>query len=179
MFWSPHDVYSNLAKINPEIRVYRRLSAPSRVRPQRFEAEQMVPLSTADETTRLDARASNHQARANHPARDDGFVVLGPWIDLEPGPYRVEVSLRLAVPTDAQHAARVDVTASRARQAIIAREIPTSGLSSDGTYATVAVSFETTEVLHDVEFRVNANPNIELLVDYVDLIPILPQCVMS
>ena len=174
VFWSPHDVYSNLAKINPEIHVYRRLSAPSRVRPQRFEAEQMVPLSTADETTRLDARASNHQARANHPARDDGFVVLGPWIDLEPGPYRVEVSLRLAVPTDAQHAARVDVTASRARQAIIAREIPTSGLSSDGTYATVAVSFETTEVLHDVEFRVNANPNIELLVDYVDLIPILP-----
>ena len=67
VFWSPHDEYSNLAKINPEIRVYRRLSAPSRVRPQRFEAEQMVPLSTAGEMTRLDARASNHQARANHP----------------------------------------------------------------------------------------------------------------
>ena len=53
---TPHDVYSNLAKINPEIRVYRRLPAPSRVRPQRFEAEQMAPLSTAGETTRLGTR---------------------------------------------------------------------------------------------------------------------------
>ena len=82
--------------------------------------------------------------------------------------------MRLAVPTDAQHAARFDVTAVRARQAITAREIPTSWLSSDGTYTTVAVAFEATEVLHDVEFRVNANPSIELLVDYLDLIPILP-----
>ena len=174
VFWSPHDVYSNLAKINPEIRVYRRLSAPSRVRPQRFEAEQMVPLSTAGETTRLDARASNHQARANHPARDDGFVVLGPWIDLDPGPYRVEVSLRLVAPTDAQHAARIDVTALRGRQGIAAREIPTAQVPSNGTYATVALPFQAVDVLRDVEFRVNANPNIELLVDYVDLFPILP-----
>ena len=82
--------------------------------------------------------------------------------------------MRLAVPTDSQHAARVDVTALRARQTITALEIPTSGLPRDGTYATVALPFQAVDVLRDVEFRVNANPDIELLVDYVDLIPILP-----
>lgn len=144
--------------------------------PRRFEAERMTPMSLAGETTRPDAPASGGLARSSTPIRTDRFLLFGPYLSLDHGRYRVEFASRLAAPAAVAGAAlRFEVTADRGSTIVGAMEVPAERLPNDGTYATAAITFETGERLRDVEFRVVAYPGFDLLVDYVDLIPVLPQ----
>lgn len=135
----------------------------------------MIPMSLARDTTRADLRASGGLARGSAPIRSDRIMFFGPYLSLDPGRYRVEIALRLAAPATAEHAARFEVTAERARRIVARIEIPMSRLPVDGTYAKAAITFETTEALRDIEFRAVVYPDIDLLVDYVDLTPVLPR----
>lgn len=143
--------------------------------PRRFEAERMTPMSMAAETTLSDPLASGGRARGSTPIRSDRFLLFGPYVSLDRGRYRVEVALRLAAPAATGNAARFEVTAERGRTMIAAMEVPAVRLPDDGTYTTATITFETDERLRDVEFRVVAHPDFSLLVDYVDLTPVLPQ----
>ena len=136
----------------------------------RFEAERMSPRS--DSTTIADVQASGGAARASRPAHESGYAVFGPWIDLDPGAYRAQVALRLRSPTEVATAARFDVRAA-GNDDIAFIEVPATRLTGN-RYATFSLSFETDEVLRRVELRVRAHPNADVLVDYVDLVPLLP-----
>ena len=143
--------------------------------PRRFEAERMTPMSLSDRTTRTDPRASGGRARGSTPIRPDRFLLFGPYLELDRGRYRAEVALRLATEATVDDAARFEVAAERGRVIVAALEVPATSLPADGSYATAAITFETAERLRDVEFRILVRPGIDLLVDYVDLIPVLPQ----
>ena len=143
--------------------------------PRRFEAERMAPMSLAESTTRTDPRASGGRVRGSTPIRSDRFLAFGPYVSLERGRYRAEVALRLATATSVENAARFEVTSEQGRSIVAAVEVPATHLPTDGTYAAAAITFETAEELRDVEFRVLAYPGADLLVDYVDLTPVLPQ----
>ena len=143
--------------------------------PRRFEAERMIPMSLAGDTTRADPRASGGLARGSTPIRPDHIMFFGPYLSLDPGRYRVEVALRLAAPAAEGNAARFEVAAQRARTIVAAMEVPAVRLPADGTYATAAITIETAERLRDVEFRVIVHEGADLLVDYVDLTPVLPR----
>ena len=83
--------------------------------------------------------------------------------------------MRLAAAASAENAARFEVAAERGRSIVAAMEVPAVNLPADGTWALAAITFETPERLGDVEFRVLVHPGVDLLVDYVDLTPVLPQ----
>ena len=136
----------------------------------RFEAERMPPRS--DSTTIADMQASEGAARASRPAHESGYAVFGPWIDLDPGAYRAQVALRLRSATEVATAARFDVRAD-GNDDIAFIKVPAARLTGN-RYATFSLSFETDEVLRRVELRVRAHPNADVLVDYVDLVPLLP-----
>ncbi len=143
---------------------------------RRFEAERMTPMRTASQSTREDPNASDGLARDTTAAPDNPgrFVVFGPFLHLDPGRYRVEATLRLAEPTEVEVAGRLDVTASRGRNVLVSVPIASDRLPTDGSYTTVTVRFDAAEPLDDVEFRVAATPGADLLVDYFNLVPVLP-----
>lgn len=142
--------------------------------PRRFEAERMTPMQTADRTTRLDEQASGGRARAADSGRSDGLITFGPYLDLDSGRYRIEAAMRLRTPSETAPAAWLDVRSERGQVAHGRVDIPAARLSADGSYTTVNVTVETVEPLRDLEFRVGAHPGVDLLVDYIDLIPVLP-----
>ena len=82
--------------------------------------------------------------------------------------------MRLQTPSDAAPAAWLNVTTERGRTSHGRVEIPAERLPVDGSYATVSVTIDAPERLDDLEFVVGAYPDVELLVDYIDLIPVLP-----
>ena len=133
-------------------------------------------MRTASRTTREDPNASNGYARDTSAALEgmDRFVVFGPYLHLDSGRYRVEATLRLAEPTGFGVAGRFDVTASRGRNVLASVSVASDRLPTDGSYTKIAVSFDATEPLDDVEFRVAATRGVDLLIDCFDLIPMLP-----
>ncbi len=139
---------------------------------RRFEAERMWPMGTAAETTRRDPGASAGAARASTPARPDGWVVFGPYLELGPGRYRAVAALRLGAPARGR-AARFEVVADRS--GLAALDVPAAHLRDDGRWSLAAITFEVAEAVRDVEFRVQAASGVDLLVDYVDLTPVLPR----
>ena len=142
--------------------------------PRRFEAERMTPMQTADRTTRLDAQASGGRARASDEGRRDGLVTFGPYLDVDPGRYRIEAAMRLRTPSDAAPAAWLDVRTERGQVSHGRVDIPAARLPTDGSYTIVSVSIESPQPFEDLEFIVGAHPGVDLLVDYIDLIPVLP-----
>ena len=52
--------------------------------------------------------------------------------------------------------------------------MPAERLPTDGSYTIVSVTIEAGEPLEDLEFIVGAQPGVDLLVDYIDLVPVLP-----
>ena len=143
---------------------------------RRFEAERMTPIRTASQSTREDPNASDGYARDTTAAleRPDQFIVFGPYLDLDAGRYRVEATLRLAEPTELEVAGRFDVMHGRGRNVLVTVPVASGRLPTDGAYTKLVVSFDTAVTLNDVEFRVVAVPGADLLVDYIDLIPVLP-----
>ena len=142
--------------------------------PRRFEAERMTPMQTADRTTRLDEQASGGRARATDSSRADGAITFGPYLTLDPGRYRIEAAMRLRTPSDAAPAAWLDVRTERGRVSHGRVDIPAARLPTDGSYTTVSVSIESPQPFEDLEFIVGAHPGVDLLVDYIDLTPVLP-----
>ena len=142
--------------------------------PRRFEAERMTPMQTADRTTRLDGRASDGRARNADGGRPDGLITFGPYLDLNAGRYRIEAAMRLRTPTEEMLAAWLDVRTERGRVSHGRVDVPAERLPTDGSYLVVTVSFDAVEPLEDLEFRVGVHPGVDLLVDYIDLIPVLP-----
>ena len=142
--------------------------------PRRFEAEWMTPMQTADRTTRLDHEASGGRARVADVGRSDGLITFGPYLHLNAGSYRVEAAMRLRTPSEAAPAAWLDVRSERGQVSHGRIDIPATDLPTDGSYAIVSVSVEAVEPPEDLEFRVGAHPGVDLLVDYIDLIPVLP-----
>ena len=142
--------------------------------PRRFEAERMTPMQTADRTTRLDEQASGGRARAADSGRADGLITFGPYLNLDPGRYRIEAAMRLRTPSDAAPAAWLDVRTERGRVSHGRVDIPAARLPTDGSYTTVSVSIESPQPFEDLEFIVGAHPGVDLLVDYIDLTPVLP-----
>ena len=144
--------------------------------PSRFEAERMTPMQTASRTTREDPNASGGYARDTTAAleRTDQFVVFGPYLNLDAGRYRVEATLRLAEPTGFGAVGQFEVTASRGRNVLARVSLASDRLPTDGSYTKVAVSFDATEPLDDIEFRVTTTGGGGLLIDCFDLIPVLP-----
>lgn len=142
--------------------------------PRRFEAERMAPAAFTARAARRDPSASDGAARASSPAPPDGVVVFGPYVALEPGRYRVETALRLLEPASGGAAARFDVAASRGRTIVGAMDVPAARLRQD-RWNRAAITFETPDALEDVEFRVHANPAAAILIDYVELTPVLPR----
>ena len=141
---------------------------------RRFEAERMFPNETADRTTRLDDRASNGRARAADPDRPDGVITFGPYLSLDAGRYRIDAAMRLQAPSDAAPAAWLDARTGRGRVSHGRIDIPAARLPADGSYTTVSLLVETAEPFGDLEFIVGAHPGVDLVVDYIDLIPVLP-----
>ena len=142
--------------------------------PRRFEAERMTPMRTADRTTRLDEQASGGRARAADGGRSDGLITFGPYLNLDPGRYRVEAAMRLRTPSEGAPAAWLDVRTERGQVFHGRVDVPAARLPTDGSYTTVSVVFDAAEPLEDLEFIVGAHPGVDLLVDYIDLIPVLP-----
>ena len=142
--------------------------------PRRFEAERMTPMRTANRTTRLDERASGGRARAADSSRADGAITFGPYLNLDPGRYRIEAAMRLRMPSDAAPAAWLDVRTERGQVSHGRVDIPAARLPTDGSYTIVSIAVDAVEPLEDLEFIVGAHPDVDLLVDYVDLIPVLP-----
>lgn len=141
---------------------------------RRFEAERLSPMSTAAETTLADPAASAGAVRtAARSARRDGAVVFGPYLELGPGRYRATAALRLGSPADGR-AARFEVSRNRASDRIAALNIPAAHLRDDGLWSVAAITFEIAEAIEDVEFRISAAPGVDLLIDYIELTPILP-----
>ncbi len=139
---------------------------------RRFEAERMSPMSMAANTTRRDLAASAGAARAARPVRRDGAVVFGPYLELGPGRYRVAAALRLGAAAGGR-AARFEIVRTGGR--IAALNIPASHLRDDGEWSLAAITFETAEIIEGVEFRIFATPGVDLLIDYIDLLPVLPR----
>ena len=142
--------------------------------PRRFEAERMTPMQTAERTTRLDAQASDGRARAANSRRPDGMITFGPYLTVDPGRYRIEAAMRLRTPSDAAPAAWLDVRTGRGQVSHGRVDIPAIRLATDGSYTTVSVTIAAAEPFEDLEFIVGAHPGVDLLVDYIDLIPVLP-----
>ena len=143
------------------------------IAPQRFEAEHMLPRDLRETTAVEDPQASGGAARVSKPAHTSGFVVFGPWIDLDPGRYRAEVALRLEGRAEPDTAVRFSVFAARTRTRFAVMSIPVERLRHD-RYTTFALPFESEDTLDDVAFRVRTPSDLELRVDYVDLVPALP-----
>ena len=141
---------------------------------RRFEAERMFPPETVDRTTRFDQQASNERARTVDPDRSDGVIVFGPYIGVDSGRYRIEAAMRLETPSDAETAAWLNVTTDRGRVSHGRVDVPASRLPADGSYTTISLAIEAAEPLGDLEFVVGAHPDVDLMVDYIDLIPVLP-----
>ena len=141
---------------------------------RRFEAERMFPTETADRTTRLEIGASNGRARAADPERPDGVITFGPYLGVDAGRYRIEAAMRLQTPSEAAPAAWLNTTTQRGRVSHGRVEIPAARLPADGSYTTVDLSIDAVEPLGDLELVVGAYPGVDLVVDYIDLIPVLP-----
>ena len=141
---------------------------------QRFEAERLPPRSMATATTRRDPAASAGAVRAATPLREDGVAVFGPYLTLDAGRYRVVAALRLEAPAGGR-AARFEVRKDRSRTRLAALDVPASRLRNDGEWSLAAITFETAEAMEDVEFVIHATPGVDLLIDYVELTPVLPQ----
>ena len=141
---------------------------------RRFEAERMFPTDTMDRTTRFDDQASDGRARASDPDRPDGVITFGPYLGVDAGRYRIEAAMRLETLSDATPAAWRNATTDRGRVSHGRIDIAASRLPADGSYTTVSLTVEAVEPLGDLEFVVGAYPGVDLVVDYIDLIPVLP-----
>jgi hypothetical protein len=146
-------------------------SASSQV-PRRFEAERLSPRSLGG-TTREDPAASEGEARANRPARPDNFIIFGPWLDLAAGRYHATLSIRLGSPTSARIVGFFEVTANRGRQVVARQAVEAASLTVDA-YRPIRLDFEVEQPLGEVEFRFITERDVDVLLDYVDLTPVLP-----
>ena len=145
---------------------------------RRFEAERMTPRSLEAETTRTDAAASEGAARSNRPARADHMIILGPNLELLPGRYRATLALRLVDASAAGTVGAFDVVADRGRTLLASGQIEV-GVLRTNAYTTVSLLFESNEPIDAVEFRFITEDGPEVLLDYVDLVPILPHPAME
>ena len=102
------------------------------------------------------------------------MITFGPYLSVDAGRYRIEAAMRLQTPSDAAPAAWLNITTGRGLASHRRVEIAAERLPTDGSYATVSVTIDAPEQLDDLEFVVGAYPGVELLVDYIDLIPVLP-----
>ena len=144
------------------------------ITPQRFEAEHMPPRELREATVVEDPEASGGQARVGRPAHASGFVVYGPWIDLDVGRYQAQVALRLDGPAESGTAARFSVFSAATRTRVAVAEVPGERLRRD-RYETFTLPFELDAALDDVAFRVRTAAGVRLRVDYIDLVPVLPR----
>ncbi len=146
-------------------------SASSQI-PRRFEAERLSPRSLGG-TTREDPAASEGEARANRPARPDNFIIFGPWLDLAAGRYHATLSIRLGSPTSARLVGFFEVTANRGRQVVAQQAVEAASLVEDA-YRPIRLDFEVEQPLGEVEFRFLTERDVDVLLDYVELAPVLP-----
>ena len=82
--------------------------------------------------------------------------------------------MRLRTPSEVAPAAWLDVRTERGQVSHGRVDIPAARLPTDGSYTIVSVSIESPQPFEDLEFIVGAHPGVDLLVDYIDLIPVLP-----
>lgn len=139
---------------------------------RRFEAERLSPRSLGG-TSREDPQASQGEARANRPARPDNFIIFGPWLDLAAGRYHAELAIRLGSPTSAKIVGFFEVTANRGRQVVARQAVEAAALVEDA-YRLIRLDFEVEEPLGEVEFRFITERDVDVLLDYVELTPVLP-----
>ena len=141
---------------------------------RRFEAERMFPPEAVERTTRFDEQASDGRARTVDSTRTDGLMTYGPYLGLDAGRYRIEAAMRLATPSDAEPAAWLDARTGRGQVSHGRVDVPATRLTADGSYTIVSLVIDAPEPLGDLEFLVGAHPGVDLMVDYIDLIPVLP-----
>ena len=82
--------------------------------------------------------------------------------------------MRLATPSDAEPAAWLDARTGRGQVSHGRVDVPATRLTADGSYTIVSLVIDAPEPLGDLEFLVGAHPGVDLMVDYIDLIPVLP-----
>ena len=133
----------------------------------------MPPRALREATAVGDALASSGAARRSRPPHTSGFVVFGPWIDLDPGRYQARVALRLDGLAEPGTAARFSVFSAATRTLVAGMPIPGDRLRRDG-YEVFTLPFELEAAVDDVAFRVRTPSNLRLRVDYVELVPVLP-----
>ena len=141
---------------------------------RRFEAERMFPPEAVERSTRFDEQASDGRARVVDSTRTDGLITYGPYLGLDAGRYRIEAAMRLATPSDAAPAAWLDARTGRGQVSHGRVDVPATRLTADGSYTIVSLVIDAPEPLGDLEFLVGAHPGVDLMVDYIDLIPVLP-----
>ena len=143
------------------------------ITPQRFEAERMPPRELQTATAVDDTQASSGAARRSQPSHASGFVVFGPWIDLDPGRYQARVALRLDGLAEPGAAVRFSVFSAATRTLVARTTIPGEDLRRD-RYEVVTLPFELEAAVDDVAFRVRTPSTLSLRVDYIELVPTLP-----
>ena len=141
---------------------------------RRFEAERMFPPEAVERSTRFDEQASDGRARVVDSTRTDGLITYGPYLGLDAGRYRIEAAMRLATPSDAAPAAWLDARTGRGQVSHGRVDVPATRLTADGSYTIVSLVIDAPVPLGDLEFLVGAHPGVDLMVDYIDLIPVLP-----
>ena len=117
----------------------------------------------------FDLARARPRKRVTSATKSNGIIHTMPFWDER---YRAVAALRLGAPASGP-AARFEVAADRSALAVL--HVPAAHLRDDGRWSLAAITFEVAEAVRNVEFRVQATAGVDLLVDYVDLTPVLPR----
>jgi hypothetical protein len=135
----------------------------------RYESEFQPSLVPGSGAVAEDPTAGEGKARFA-PRGFSGFAVLGPYLLLEPGRYRVEFHVKAGGGEATGTVGRVEVTSQCGKHVHARRPLLGSDLAGREGYHKVSLDLETDVDLWDCEFRVFSEGKADLYIDRVELV---------
>jgi hypothetical protein len=146
--------------------------APTRPARQRFEAEAFPGDARLQVRKAPDPAASGGWARRASPGFV-GPVVRGPYLDVEPGRYRVDFSLRLAGQAPPGPVVDLSVRTAQGWRILAHTSLTAEDFAADGGYRTFRLDVDGRHGLNDLDLVVWSRGKAEVWVDCIDLIRVV------
>lgn len=113
-----------------------------------------------------DKGASGQLVRESKADEKGGYLVAGPYLDLDPGKYRVSFTVKSAEQVSAE--VKFDVVSDSAVVSHALKEMPLSDIARD-KFQEIPLEFSISKPTTGFEFRVYVPANIKVEIDYIKL----------
>lgn len=98
-----------------------------------------------------------------------GMLTYGPWIKFSPGSYEVYFRLKTSKNTDDEILGKLEIKSKYSEEPIVSRDLKISDFPEANEFYDIALSFDTDDVLDEVEFKTHAKGVVDLTLENIKI----------